>query len=106
MGAVLTNAIDDLLCHWIAVKEPRNGGLAKAGFKVSGSDVVPCRIKGSSLGDCETRATSRTARSDLYIHVQGGANIDNAPLDMSLPRVDNPPGCRSVGHGAREEDRE
>jgi len=42
----------------------------------------------------------------MYIQIQSGADIDKAPLHMSLFRLDNPPCRRSVGHGAREEDRE
>ena len=44
-GAVLTNFIDDLFCHWVALQERGDGRLAKAKVKTSGSNVVTYRIK-------------------------------------------------------------
>ena len=55
-GAILTDSIDDLLCHWVAVKESRNGGLAKAEVKVSGRNVVACTIKGGQVSGIMTPA--------------------------------------------------
>ena len=46
MGAVLTKPIDDLLCHWVAFKERRDGRYTEAGVKVPRSHVLAYRIGG------------------------------------------------------------
>jgi len=53
-GAVLPNSIDDLRCHWVAIKERRIGGSAKGEFKVSSSNLVACRIKGGQISGIVT----------------------------------------------------
>jgi len=68
--------------------------------------LLPAESKPFSFRDYGTSTTSHTASSDLYIQIQSGANIGGALLYMSMPRLDNPTGHRSVGHGAREEERE
>ena len=55
-GAVPTNSIDDLLRHFVAVKEARNGRLAKAEVKVTCSDVGACVIKGGQVSGVVTLA--------------------------------------------------
>ena len=49
--------------------------------------------------------TSHTARGDLHIQIQRGADIGSAPRRVNIPRLANPTGHRSVDHGAREEER-
>ena len=48
---------------------------------------------------------SHTARGNLNIQIQRGADIGGAPRRVNIPRLDSPAGYRSVGHGAREEER-
>ena len=55
-GAVPTNSIDDLLRHFVAVKEPRNVGLAKALVKMPRGDVAACRIKDGQISEIVTLA--------------------------------------------------
>ena len=55
-GAVLTNSVNDLFRHFIAVKEPRNGRLAKAEVKVACGDVAACRIKRGQVPSIVTLA--------------------------------------------------
>ena len=50
-GAVPTKSIDDLLRHCVAVKEPRNGRLAKAEVKGSSVDVAACGTKGGQVSE-------------------------------------------------------
>jgi len=45
-GAVSTSSIDDFLCHWIAVKESREGGYTEAEVEVPRIDVLTYKIGG------------------------------------------------------------
>jgi len=86
-GVIPTNFVDDLLRHWVAVKEARKDRYTETDVDVSRKKVL-------------------AAKANIDIYIQSGANIDEVPFHMGLPRLENVPTRRSIGHGAREEQRE
>lgn len=107
-GLLPTNSVDDLLCYRVAVKEPRKDGQAETDVKMSRNKVLACRIRVSQSGpaSCVMPIVLRTKEGNIDIQIQSGTNINKALLRVSLPRLENVPGPRSIGHGTREEDRE
>jgi len=44
-GTISTSSVDDLLRHWVTVKEPRKDGQAETKVKMSCNNVVACRTR-------------------------------------------------------------
>jgi len=83
-GAIPTSSVDDLLRHWVAVKEPRKNGQAQTDVNMSRNKVL-------------------AGKANIDIDIQSGTDVNEALLHVSLPRLENVPGPRGTDHGAREE---
>jgi len=88
-GFIPTNSVDNLLRHWVAVKEVMKYRYAETDVNVSRKKV-------------------RAAKVNMDIYVQSSASINEAltPFHMSLPRLENVLTRCSIDHGAQEEQRE